>query len=245
MKARAFLIFLVSLVIAGTMIGCASSNITDLNRRLTSIDVVRKKPPNAEYVVDPPDAIRVEFINEPTATREVTLRSDGMVTLPYLEDVEVAGLTPEQIRIKLEEAYSRYYKDPRILVTVTAYNSKHVYVYGEVGRRGSIPYTGEQTVSDVLGQVGGFTNRATWWGNVQVIRRDPENPEVFDISIRALLYEGDVTQEVSLAENDVIYVPPSPLAWIGYRLEELLFPLRGTLSAIGGATSLAATGGGL
>ena len=208
-------------------------------QRLTSIDMVTKKSPDATYVVDPPDAIKVEFLNESAMmTRSVVLRTDGCVTLPYLEDVKVAGLTPIQIREKLEKLYSRYYREPRILVTVTSYASKHIYLYGEVGNRGSLPYKGHMTVMDAMGQVGGFTSRAAAW-RAKLIRRDPEKPETYRINLKKLLYEGDVTQDVSLAESDVIYVPPTVLAWIGYKLESILFPInttQATRSSVGAIT---------
>lgn len=219
------LMILVSMV---WLSGCSEiPNIADMNRRLTSIDMVRKKGPDAEYVVDPPDVIMIEFLEPqvPDGTRTVAVRSDGRVTLPHVEDVKVGGQTPLQIREQLEKLYSRYYRNPRILVTVTSYNSKHVYVYGEVGRQGSIPYTGSQTVMDVMGQVGGFNHRAAP-SRVRVIRRDPENPETYRVDLNKLLYEGDISQDVSLAEDDVIYVPPWWGAQIGYWIDDILFPFQ-------------------
>jgi polysaccharide export outer membrane protein len=233
------------LVVGLVLVGCAGPDIQDLNRRISDIELVEKKDPNATYVVDPPDAIRIEFTNDPAMTREVALRSDGCVTLPLLEDVHVAGLTPMQIREKLEKMYAQYYTDPKLLVSVTGFNSKHVYVYGEVaGRRGSLAYTGKMTVSDVIGLVGGFTNRAAP-DRVRVVRRDPERPEVFRVDLKALIYEGDHMQEVSLAENDVVYVPPNILAKIGYTFEALLFPIGGFFSTAGSAARASTLGGGL
>lgn len=219
------------LTVAVLTAGCASEQLVDVNRRLTSLAVVRKKPPDATYVVDPPDSIRVEFLNEPGLTRDVQLRSDGCVSLAHLEDVKVGGMTTVQIRRKLEELYTKYYKEPLILVTVTAYRSKHVYVYGEVGREGQVAYTGTQTVSDVIGSVGGVTRRAAR-GRVKVVRGDPDEPEVFKVDLNELILDGDTRQDVSLAENDVVYVPPTVLAWVGYQIDSLLFPFRSILSGV-------------
>lgn len=214
--------------------GCSEiPNIADMGRRLTSIDMVTKKSPDAEYIVDPPDVIRIEFLKPdvPEGTRTVTLRSDGCITLPHLpKDVKVAGQTSLQIRDQLEKLYSRFYRDPRILVTVTDYRSKHLYVYGEVGRQGSIPYTGAQTVMDVMGEVGGYNRRAAP-SRVRVIRRDPEHPEIYRVDLKKLLYEGDISQDVSLAEDDVIYVPPWWGAQLGYWIDDVLFPFSPIFSA--------------
>ena len=115
---------------------------------------------------------------------------------------------------------------------VTGYNSKHLYVYGEVGREGQVAYTGMQTVSSVIGEVGGVTRRAAT-GRVRVIRGDPDKPDMFEVDLGALLFEGETRQDVSLAENDVVYVPPTRWAWVGYQIEALLFPFRSALGAVG------------
>ncbi|MGD2174283.1 MAG: polysaccharide biosynthesis/export family protein [Candidatus Brocadiaceae bacterium] len=219
------------LCVLGLVVSTGCARLGDLNRRLVSLAEVSKKAPNAPYIVDPPDTIRVEFVDEPQLTREVQLRSDGFVTLPLLEDVHLAGRTTPEIRERLEELYAKFYKEPQILVTVTQFRSKHIYVYGEVGRQGQIPYTGYQTLSDAIGTAGGVTRRAAW-GRVKVIRGDPEDPEVFSVDLDDLVLDGDTRWDVSLAENDVIYVPPTVLAWIGYQIESLLFPTRGVTSLV-------------
>ena len=211
--------------------GCASKRSLDISRRLTSLDMVAKKPPDALYVVDPPDVIQIEWLSQAGMTRSVTLRSDGRVTLPLLGDVLVAQMTTEQIQGLLIELYSKYYREPRLFVSVVGYNSKHIYVYGEVGGQGDVPYRGYTTVADVIGQVGGVTRRAAT-GRVRVIRGDPDEPEIFKVDLDALIYDGDALQNVSLAENDVVYVPPTVLAWVGYQIDQLLFPFRSILGAI-------------
>ena len=218
-------------VVTATMVGCASDRPVRINERLTSLQQVSKKPPNAEYIVDPPDTIQVEFTNLDEPPRTVRLRQDGTVTLPLLEDVQVAGMTPKAIGEKLEEMYSEYYRDPRLLVSVANFASKHIYVYGEVGRNGQVGYTGYQTVADVIGQVGGVTQRAAV-SRVTVVRGDPDDPQIFQINLEDLVLRGDVWQDVSLAENDVVYVPPTVLAWIGYQVNAALFPFRSVIGLV-------------
>lgn len=218
--------------------GCATGRTTDLNRRLTSLEMVAKKPPNATYVVDPPDAVRVDLVTEAAVYGPQQIRSDGCITLPMIGDTQVAGMTTAQIQEKLEGLYSAFYKDPSVLVTVTDYRSKHIYVYGEVRLVGQQPYTGWQTLADAIGSAGGVTNLAAT-SRVKVIRGDPDSPEIFKANLDKLIYAGDTRQDVSLAENDVVYVPPHVLAWIGYQMESLLFPLRGLLSVVSTAPAVA------
>ncbi len=220
----------VLLAAAAAAAGCANGDAKLINGRLTSMQMIRKRPPDATYVVDPPDTIRVEALDDPSLGREVRVRQDGVVTLALLDDVHVGGLTTEQIRRKLEDLYSTYYKEPQFLVTVTGYNSKHISVYGEVASQGRQPYTGYQTVADVISQAGGVTRRAapTW---TKVIRGDPDAPEIYKVNLKKLLLKGETRENVSLAENDVVYVPPHLLAWLGYQIDSVLWPFRGALSA--------------
>ncbi len=224
------------------LVGCHNPAI-DYSKRLTSLDMVKKRPPDALYTVDPPDQIMVEFTGQPDMTRSVVLRSDGRVTLPLLGDVLVAGKTSKEIQDLLTDAYAKFYKEPQLLVSVTGYNSKHIYVYGEVGHQGSIPYTGYTTVRDVIGDVGGVTSRAAS-GRIKVVRGDPDDPEIFKVDLDAMIDEGDTLQDVSLAENDIVYVPPTVLAWVGYQVDQLLFPFRSVISAIFTVNTAASVGNG-
>ncbi len=165
------------------------------------------------------------------------------MTLPLLGDVLVAGKTTKEITDLLTDAYSKYYKEPKLLVSVTGYNSKHVYIYGEVGGQGSRPYTGYMTVRDLIGEVGGVTSRAAS-SRIKVIRGDPDDPEIFKVNLDAMIDKGDTLQDVSLAENDIVYVPPTVLAWVGYQVDQLLFPFRSVISAIFTVNTAASVGGG-
>lgn len=230
MRRLHWLMLIVAFSFSLLVSGCASEKPLQINRRLTSLRMVSKKPPDAEYVVDPPDVLQLEFSNMEEQGRTARLRQDGTITLPLLREVKVAGMTPEEIRKKLETQYAQYYKDPQVLVSVAQHASKFVFIYGEVGRQGRVPYSGYTTVSDLIGQVGGVSRRAAI-GRVKVIRGDPDDTEVFSVDLDELVMEGNVWQNVSLAENDVVYVPPTIPAWIGYQIEAVLFPFRSVLGA--------------
>ncbi len=220
------------------LVGCGGPDIKDVNQRIIQLNSVAKKDPNATYVVEAPDQLSIEAAGLPELTRAVTVRHDGCITMPLLQDIKIGGKTPVEIKKLLEEKYSKYYTDVGFIVTVTGYHSKRIFVYGEVaGRTGAIPYTGDITVADVIGQVGGFTHRASP-RRVVVARQGLKEPARFKVDLRKLLYQGDARQNVMLAENDVIYVPPNWLAWVGYKLDLILWPLRGAESGIATSESL-------
>ena len=228
------------LVVVTLACGCTSAG--DFSRRMPVESLARKVPPNAEYVVDPPDAVMIEFPDDPDLSRSATLRSDGVITLRLVGDVHVARLTTEQIRQKLEGLYAKYYKDPRVIVSVTAYRSKYYYLYGEVVQPGPRPYRGYETVRDAIGAAGGVTRRAAWT-RARVIRGDLEEPEVYGVNLKKLIRGGDTSRDILLAENDVIYVPPTVLATIGYQIQNLLFPAR-PAAALAATPATFSSGGG-
>jgi len=214
-----------AVVLGFMLVGCASETEL-LNRSLEEMSRLTKKPPNAIYVVDQPDTLSIEYPNAPELNRQVVVRQDGMVTLPILGDVEVGGMTPEEIAARLREEYGRYYREINPMVTVTEFNSKKVFVYGEIrGREGAHPYTGEQTVADLLGSLGGFDRVTAAPTKVRVIRGDPENPEIYKVDFIKLIREGDKTQDLFLAENDVVYVPPNAFGKAGHVLDIVLYPV--------------------
>jgi len=232
MSSRTLMVSLLGVVSFCLLSGCGGKEATLISQRVLDWNALKKKPPDATYIVNQPDVIRIEFMSPlppPQAPVTATLRQDGVVTLPYLEDVKVDGKTTIEIRTLLENLYSKYYKEPKLLVTVVGFNSKHIYVYGEAGRQGSIPYHGHETFSDVMGEVGGVTTHAAYW-RCKVIRGDPDNPEYIMVNFRKIMLEGDLRQDVSIAENDVIRVPPTWLAWIGYQIGDLLFPFQNILN---------------
>ncbi len=214
-----------------------------MRERILDLRATERHSPNADYVVDPPDELRIEFLADEDRylNRDVTVRQDGCITLLLLDDVQVDGMTPMSIADKLEERYSEFIKEPRILVTVTAYRSKRIFVTGEVGRQGSIPYTGQQTVADALGEVGGLTRRA-WLAHAKVIRGDVDDPEIYAIDLNELLFAGDMKQNIMLAEDDHLRVPPNPFAWAGYQLDNLLYPFRSILSTFSTGEGLTRAG---
>lgn len=183
------------------------------------------------YVVRPPDAIT---IHAPCADEidGVTqgLRADGKVVLRLLGEVEVAGLTTEEIAEKLEAQLSRYYVEPEVVVAVSSYRSQFYYVFGQVMMPGPKPYTGRDTLLMALAEA--QPNFLAWRSQIRVVRPSAEgDARKIVVDLDHILATGDASQNVLLQEGDIIEVPPTPLAWLGLRVRELLYPLEPALRA--------------
>ncbi len=179
-----------------------------------------------EYIVQPPDVIEISAADAPEIDGEVQeIGHDGKITLRLVGQVKVAGLTPVGISRKLESLLSRYYTNPAVNVRLTKKLSKRVYVFGQVRSPGPFKYSGRDTVLSLLARA--RPTFLAWKSEIKVIHpsHEGEKRHILKIDADQMMHEGDLAMNVLLEEGDIIYVPPTPLAWIGLRLQEVLFPL--------------------
>jgi polysaccharide export outer membrane protein len=184
------------------------------------------------YVVRPPDTIAIHATGAPEIDgSSQMLRPDGKITLRLVGEVDVAGLTTAEIGAKLTAQLSRYYVDPEVLVEVTGYRSQYYYVFGQVAGVGPRPYTGRDTVLKALAEAA--PTSMAWKSQIRIIRPSPDKSErnTIVVDLDRMLENGDTTEDILLEEGDVIQVPPTPLAWIGDRIREVLYPVGPLMNA--------------
>ena len=158
---------------------------------------------------------------------------DGTVLLPELGAVRVAGLTRTEIEALLMEKYSPYFDLLDIKVQIIT-GGKKFFIYGEVGAPGERVFPGDLTIFEAV--MAAVPNKDTAnLGRVRLIRADPRDPFVQTINLGDLLEAGDSTFNVHVQERDIIFVPPTMLAQLGYFLDSLLFPVKQVLNGLGGA----------
>lgn len=208
-------------VIAGT--GCGPSD-AEINAFVHDYEA---DVTGGEYIVQPPDAMEISSPNCPEVDGEsVMVNADGKITLKLVGDVKVAGLTPVEIARKLEANLQRYYQRPVVSVRMTRRESKRIYVFGEVAGRGPQPYTGRDTVLSVLGKA--QPTFSAWADRVHVIRPSHEDGKRHVIVVNAndIMKRGQLEKNFHLLEGDILYVPPTPLAYVGQKFQELLQPMQ-------------------
>ncbi len=89
------------------------------------------------YVIGAEDVLNISVWKEPEVTRTVPVRPDGKISLPLINDIQAAGLTPAQLTGLIMEKLNKYFTDPQVTVIVTAINSRRIYILGEVNRSGT------------------------------------------------------------------------------------------------------------
>ena len=179
-----------------------------------------------EYRVGIPDTIGISAPRILEIDGEVQrVQPAGKINLRLLGEVKVVGMTAKEIGAKLEVLLSRYYVDPKVSVRVIDYASKKYYVHGQASRTGPRPYTGRDTLLDAVFTSG--VSFLSWTNRVTVTRPSHgETPvRTIQVDVNRMMKSGDWRQNVLLEPNDVVYIPPTPLAWLGLRVQELLFPV--------------------
>lgn len=158
---------------------------------------------------------------------------DGTVLLPELGAVLVAGLTRTEIQALLMEKYSPYYDLLDIKVRINTRGKKY-FIFGEVGTQGEVDFPGDMTIFEAVTKASPMKDSANL-GRVRLIRGDPRDPLIITVDLGDIIERGDTTFNVHVQERDIIYVPPTMLAQLGYFLDALLFPVKQVISGLSSA----------
>jgi polysaccharide export outer membrane protein len=211
MKLKNLAIFL----LAGTMVtsGWAQANAKAADEaKPATADKPADKPQTEpasvagpDYVIGANDMLHVSVWKEPDLTQSLPVRPDGKISLPLLNDVVAAGLTPTQLADSITTKLKKYMADPRVTVVVTAMNSQKIYLLGEVLHPGPTPLQPNMTVLQALASAG-FSQFANTKG-IYILRSDNGKQQKIPVHYRELLKGEGINQSIILKPGDTIVVP--------------------------------------
>ena len=159
----------------------------------------------AEYVIGPDDVLHVAVWKEADLSATLPVRPDGKISLPLLNDVQAAGLTPQQLSASLTEKLKKYIADPRVTVVVATINSKRIYLTGEVVHSGAMPMLPNMTVLQALSSAGlsQFANTK----RIYVLRTENGKQQKLPVNYQKLVKGEQIEQNYLLQPGDTIVVP--------------------------------------
>ncbi len=161
---------------------------------------------DANYVIGAQDVLDVSVWKEQDISRVVPVRPDGKISLPLLNDVQAAGLTPAQLAAQITESLKKYVTNPQVTVIVTTINSQRVYLLGEVSRPGAFPLLPNMTVLQALSSAGGFTQFARE-KNIYVLRTEDGKQVKHPFNYKDVVNGKNSDQNIVLKAGDTIVVP--------------------------------------
>jgi len=159
---------------------------------------------STSYIIGPNDTVAISVWKEPDLTETVPVRADGMISLPLLNDVQAAGLTPMQLSGSITEKLKKYVSDPHVTVVVTQMNSQRVYVTGEVVHSGAMAMTPNMTVLQALASAG-FSQFANTKG-IYILREENGAQKKYPVNYKKLV-KGEGQENYLLKPGDTIVVP--------------------------------------
>ncbi len=160
-----------------------------------------------EYIIGNGDVLEIVTWKEPDFSRnEITVRLDGKISFPLLNDVQAAGKTPTELKRAIENRLKEYVAAPNVTVTVRNAASKKFYILGEVVHTGEYPLVKDLTVLQAFAVAGGFTE---WASKKEIIlfRQEAGKEKVIQINYKDIVKDKDFSQNVKLKPDDTIIVP--------------------------------------
>lgn len=183
-----------------------------------------------DYLIGPPDKLIVTILPDPPVVENVVVRPDGMITIQLVGDVPAGGKTTDQVATDIQNRISRFKRGALVTVALAGAESPVITVLGEVRNPTTFPLTRQMRISEALGTVGGPTLFADS-DEVQVVRPGTP-PKLIMVNLDAIR-DGDLRSNVQVYGGDIVYVPPTALASVGYAIQMVLFPFTPFFGAAG------------
>lgn len=159
-----------------------------------------------EYVIGVEDVLQLSMPDHPELSVTVPVRPDGRVSLPLVDDVRVAGLTPMQLKERLLEAYKSYVTVPNLSVLVTEVHSLKVYVLGEVKSPGEYDLQRRTRVLQLVAMAGGFSEYASK-DKVILLRESKAGQVRMEINLKRVYSGDEIDANFLLQPGDTVVVP--------------------------------------
>ncbi len=210
-------------------------------------------PPVAKVPLPPPqitpyrlqvgDEISVLFWGSPELDQDLLIRPDGAISLPFVDEVQAAGLTPAELDRQLSELYLAELATPEITVIVRDVGGQEIFIGGEVDSPGSFPIRGTLTLYQSIQQAGGFLDSARR-SEVVLIRTLPSGERIAaSVNVMGMVTGKNPQTDIRLQAADIIFVPRVKILNFSLFLERFfydLLPIRlvGTIPLFDGEDAL-------
>lgn len=166
--------------------------------------------PDHLYKIGALDTLNIVVWRNPDLSSTVTVRPDGRISLPLVENVEAAGRQPADLSRDIEKALAKFIREPVVTVIVSNFqgvSTEQIRIVGEATRPQAVAFRQNMTVLDVMIQAGGLTDFAD--GNGAVLVRGSEQGKQYSLRLKDLIKRGDISANVEIKPGDIIIVPQS------------------------------------
>jgi polysaccharide export outer membrane protein len=170
-----------------------------------SVQTARIQPPPG-YVIGARDVLSVIFWRDKDMSAEVSVRPDGMISLPLINEVKAEGLTPDQLRDQVAQRASRYVADPTVSIVVREINSRQVFITGEVSKPGAYMLMTPTSVLQLISLAGGLREYAKS-KDIVILRTENGQQTAIPFNYKDVMNRKKLTQNILLKPGDTVIVP--------------------------------------
>jgi polysaccharide export outer membrane protein len=197
--------FFASEMLSQTQQAATTASKSENSNSAKSSDEVQASNVAPDYVIGADDTLHISVWKEPDLTETLPVRPDGKISMPLLNDITAAGLTPLQLRDTITERLKKYVADPRVTVVVTGMNSRRIFVTGEVTHTGPMTLLPHMTMLQALAQAG-FTQFANPKA-IYLLRNEKGKQQKLPFNYKEVVKGNRPEQNIELKPGDTIVVP--------------------------------------
>ena len=190
-----------------TMAGSVHAQETQAGSPLSEPDAAPMRPgvdAPPDFVIGPEDVLSIVFWRDKDMSTQVKVRPDGKISLPLLDEVQAAGLTPAALRAQLLEESKRFFGNPTVSVVVTEINSRKVFITGQVVKPGPYVIVAPTTVLQLISMAGGLKDFADS-KNIMIVRRENGRTSSYPFNYKEI--RKNLSQSLELRPGDTVVVP--------------------------------------
>jgi len=159
----------------------------------------------------------------PDLTQDVIVRPDGMISFPLIGDVQATGLTITQLDAVVTEKLKEFIKFPEVSVSIKKIGGTRVIILGQITTPGVFSVVGKKSIMEAVGMAGGFTRDAVPSSTI-LIRGGFNGPSAQRINL-SLVFKGDLSKNIVLQSQDIIFIPRKFISDVNYFLSQILDPI--------------------
>lgn len=181
---------------------------------------------NSKYTLGINDVVEVTVLRHPEVSGQFIINNEGNIQYEFVGDVPVTGKTKEELAGALSEKLSEFIISPEVTVKIVGYNSKVVYVIGEVGNPGKIYMRGDTiTIREALLMAGLPLLTAKVEKTKLFTPSAMGMPEQKNVDLKKLLYKGDLRENIVMKPGDTLFVPPTAMTKVMRTIQPVASPI--------------------
>jgi polysaccharide biosynthesis/export protein len=162
--------------------------------------------PPPGYVIGARDVLSVIFWRDKDMSADVSVRPDGMISLPLINEVKAEGLTPDQLRDQVAQRAARYVTEPTVSIVVREINSRQVFITGEVNKPGAYSLMMPTSVMQLISLAGGLREYAKS-KEIVILRTEGGKQSAIPFNYKDVINRKKLTQNIMLQPGDTVIVP--------------------------------------